>query len=261
MINSKKITDLLNRFKKEKAELNISESLTDELSKFDDMSSVDTSSVNKVSSTNQNKYSKYVDFDTHELMKKIETMRTLGKTFGIEDPFFKVHDHTKGSQTFVNGKECINYSSYNYLGFNDHPLVREAAKNAINEFGTSVGASRLVAGERNFQRKLEKQLADFYKQDDAITFVSGHATNVSVISTLFGSDDLIIYDALDHNSIIEGIKLSGAKYFPYSHNDLSSLENLLKVNRDKYQRVLIVTEGLFSMDGDIPNLPKLIDLY
>ncbi|MGN1394483.1 MAG: aminotransferase class I/II-fold pyridoxal phosphate-dependent enzyme [Succinivibrionaceae bacterium] len=235
MINSK-FTNMLNKFKQEK-------SIKQEQQYVGKTASYKTTNAS---------------FSDHQLMQKIKTMRSLGKNFNIEDPFFKVHEHVKGVMTTVNGKNCINYSNYNYLGLNDHPKLREAAINAIREHGTSVGASRLVAGERPFQRQLEKKLAKLYHKDDAITFVSGHATNVSVISTLFGDKDLIIYDALDHNSIIQGIKLSGAKYYPYAHNDLFVLENILQNNRANYERVLIVTEGLFSMDGDIPNLLELL---
>lgn len=250
MINSK-FTSMLNRFKQEKS-----------VSKEEERFVVETEGTASNTVANSikdfSKFNKNVSFAEHPLMQKINTMRGLGKTFNIEDPFFKTHESVNGVVTTLNGKSCINYSSYNYLGLNDHPKLREAAVNAINEFGTSVGASRLVAGERPFQKQLENKLAKLYHKDDAITFVSGHATNVSVISTLFGDKDLIIYDALDHNSIIEGIKLSGAKYFPYGHNDLIALEKLLQNNRANYERVLIVTEGLFSMDGDIPNLPELL---
>ncbi len=237
MINSK-FLNMVNKFKKEKAQ-DCSQKFIDEKKVIKD-------------------YSDKVSFKNHPLYQKMKTMESLADTFKIKNPFFKLHENPHNALTTVNGKECINYSSYDYLGLNEHPKVREDAIQAIREYGTSVGASRLVAGERLFQRDLEKKLASLYHKDDAIVFVSGHATNVSVISTLFGSKDLIIYDALDHNSIIEGIKLSGAKYFPFTHNNLEILENLLKNNRDEFERVLIVTEGLFSMDGDIPNLPELI---
>lgn len=245
MFNPPKFAGMLNSIMKEKSGKAEDEKLARELVEEDAQPK-----VNK----------KFTTFREHPLYQKISTMRTLASTFHIEDPFFREHERLNGTVTRINGKDYVNYSSYNYLGFNGCAEVNEAVINAVKVHGTSVGASRLVAGERPFQRSLERKIADVYDADDAIVFVSGHATNVSVISTLFGSNDLIINDSLVHNSIIEGIKLSGATHFPFVHNDMDSLENLLKKNRRNYERVLIVTEGLFSMDGDIPDLPKLIDL-
>ena len=245
MFKTPKFTNMLNSIIKEKSSENLSGNADDEL---------------PVQNNQINVSSRFTSFSEHPQLLKLRTMQSLASTFNVGDPFFKEHDFVTGTVTHINGREYINYSSYNYLGMNGSAEVNDAAIEAIKKHGTSVGASRLVAGERPFQRDLEKKLAEIYETDDAIVFVSGHATNVNVISTLFGPKDLIIYDALVHNSIIEGIKLSGAPHFPYLHNDPASLENLLVKNRRNYERVLIVTEGLFSMDGDIPDLPKLIDL-
>lgn len=245
MFKTPKFTNMLNSIIKEKSSENLSGNADDEL---------------PVQNNQINVSSRFTSFSEHPQLLKLRTMQSLASTFNVGDPFFKEHDFVTGTVTHINGREYINYSSYNYLGMNGSAEVNDAVIEAIKKHGTSVGASRLVAGERPFQRDLEKKLAEIYETDDAIVFVSGHATNVNVISTLFGPKDLIIYDALVHNSIIEGIKLSGAPHFPYLHNDTASLENLLVKNRRNYERVLIVTEGLFSMDGDIPDLPKLIDL-
>lgn len=245
MFKTPKFTNMLNSIIKEKSSENLSGNADDEL---------------PVQNNQINVSSRFTSFSEHPQLLKLRTMQSLASTFNVGDPFFKEHDFVTGTVTHINGREYINYSSYNYLGMNGSAEVNDAVIEAIKKHGTSVGASRLVAGERPFQRDLEKKLAEIYETDDAIVFVSGHATNVNVISTLFGPKDLIIYDALVHNSIIEGIKLSGAPHFPYLHNDPVSLENLLVKNRRNYERVLIVTEGLFSMDGDIPDLPKLIDL-
>ena len=245
MFKAPKFSNMLNSIIKEKS----SDNMTDEIS------------AEEALNNNQIKVnSKYTSFSEHPMLQKIRALHNFASAFNVEDPYFKSHDFVTGTVTHMNGLEYINYSSYNYLGLNGNSEVNDAVIEAIKKHGTSVGASRLVAGERPFQRDLEKKLAEVYQTDDAIAFVSGHATNVSVISTLFGPKDLVIYDALDHNSIIEGIKLSGAPHFPYLHNDMVSLENLLQKNRRNYERVLIVTEGLFSMDGDIPDLPKLIDI-
>lgn len=245
MFKTPKFTNMLNSIIKEKSSENLSDNADDELPAQNNQINVS---------------SRFTSFSEHPMLLKLRTMQSLASTFNVGDPFFKEHDFVTGTVTHISGREYINYSSYNYLGMNGSAEVNNAVIEAIKKHGTSVGASRLVAGERPFQRDLEKKLAEIYETDDAVVFVSGHATNVNVISTLFGPKDLIIYDALVHNSIIEGIKLSGAPHFPYLHNDLASLENLLVKNRRNYERVLIVTEGLFSMDGDIPDLPMLIDL-
>ena len=154
----------------------------------------------------------------------------------------------------------INFSSYDYLGLNHHPAVRAAAHAAIDRYGVSASASRLVAGERPVHRALESALADHYGQDACLTFVSGYATNVSTISALLGPRDLIVHDALAHNSILMGAQLSSAERRSFPHNDLSSLDSMLQSVRDRYERVLIVAEGLYSMDGDVCDLPALIEL-
>lgn len=115
-----------------------------------------------------------------------------------------------------------------------------------------------MAGERPAQRKLEEALANLYEVDDCIVFVSGHATNVSTIGCLFGPKDLVIHDSLIHNSVLQGIQLSGAARRSFPHNDMAALEQILAEIRAQFERVLIVTEGLYSMDGDIPDLPELI---
>jgi 8-amino-7-oxononanoate synthase len=158
------------------------------------------------------------------------------------------------------GRKLINYASFDYLGLNQDPAVASAAKAAIEEMGTSVSASRVVAGERLLHQKLEKALADFYESEDCIAYVSGHATNVSTIEALMNPDDLIVHDSLMHNSGIMGAKLSRATTLPFRHNNLDDLEKVLKENRSKHKNALILTEGLYSMDGDFPDLPRLIEI-
>jgi 7-keto-8-aminopelargonate synthetase-like enzyme len=123
-----------------------------------------------------------------------------------------------------------------------------------------VSASRLVAGERRIHRDLEALIAEHYETEDAVVFVSGHATNVSTIGELMNSDDLIVHDEWMHNSAIVGAKLSGATVKSFAHNDLSSLERILSENRGNYKNALVLVEGLYSMDGDFPDLPRIIAL-
>jgi 8-amino-7-oxononanoate synthase len=179
---------------------------------------------------------------------------------GLKNPYFHVHDGTAGNRSIIDGVEMINFSSYNYLGFSGHPEVIAAAKEAIDLYGTSVSASRLVSGERPVHRKLEEGLAAHIGVEAAVVFVGGHATNVTTIGHLFTKDDLILHDSLCHDSILQGIYLSGAKRMSFPHSDLAEMEQALTQLRDQYRRVLICTEGVFSMDGDICDLSSLIDL-
>jgi 8-amino-7-oxononanoate synthase len=180
--------------------------------------------------------------------------------FGLSNPFYHVHEGRLGATTVSDGRKLINYASFDYLGLNQDPAVASAAKAAIEEMGTSVSASRVVAGERLLHQKLEKALADFYESEDCIAYVSGHATNVSTIGALMNPDDLIVHDSLMHNSGIMGAKLSRATTLPFRHNNLDDLEKVLKENRSKHKNALILTEGLYSMDGDFPDLPRLIEI-
>jgi 8-amino-7-oxononanoate synthase len=179
---------------------------------------------------------------------------------GLRNPYFHVHEGTAGNRSVIDGVEMLNFSSYNYLGFSGHPEVIAAAKEAIERYGTYVSASRPVSGERQIHRDLEQGLARHIGVEDAVAFVSGHATNVTTIGHLFDKDDLILHDSLCHDSILQGIYLSGAKRIPFPHADMSELEQLLGQLRNRYRRVLICSEGLFSMDGDICDLPRLIEL-
>lgn len=199
-------------------------------------------------------------FDRHPGYEKLLVPRTAAKRLNIANPFFKVHEGIGGATTHIDGRSYLNFASYNYLGLSGHPRVSKAAKDAIDHYGTSVSASRLVAGERPIQRQLEEELAALYEVDDCIVFVSGHATNVSTIGYLFGAKDLVIHDSLIHNSVLEGIKLSGATRRSFTHNDPVSLDAILTEIRGQFERVLIVIEGLYSMDGDIPDLPCFIDI-
>ena len=202
----------------------------------------------------------FTRFDRFPGYEKMLVPKAAAERFGLANPFFVSHDGLAGATTQIDGREFINFSSYNYLGLNGDPRVNQAAKNAIDLYGTTVSASRLVAGERPIQRDLERALAQVYGVEDCVAFVSGHATNVSTIGYLFGPKDLVLHDALAHNSIIEGIKLSGATRRSFTHNDTAQLDQILADIRGQFERVLIVIEGHYSMDGDIPDLPAFIDI-
>lgn len=228
------------------------------LAKFANLSNNQTEKVQlKVNSVKKTHACSFKDF---LLYKKIQAQATVAQQMKLSNPFMLCHDTIAKGHTFIQGKEYLNFATYDYLGFNGDPRLNEAANVQMQKFGTSAGASRLVAGERPVHRQLEEAIAQHYEQEDAIVFVSGHATNVSVISTLFGKNDLIIYDRLSHNSILMGARCSEAQTLAFAHNDMEALESLLELHRDNYSAVLIVTEGVFSMDGDIANLPELVRL-
>ncbi|MFN2355856.1 MAG: aminotransferase class I/II-fold pyridoxal phosphate-dependent enzyme [Desulfopila sp.] len=202
----------------------------------------------------------HYNFHLHPGYQQIRIINDGAARLGIGNPFFKQHEGIAGATTRINGQEYINYASYNYLGLSGHPEITAAAKNAIDLYGTSVSASRLVSGERPVHRKLEQAIADVYGVDDAIIFVSGHATNVTSIGYLFGPRDLILHDELIHNSILQGITLSGAKRLSFAHNDWAALDITLQNQRHNFERVLVVLEGIYSMDGDYPDLPRFVEI-
>ncbi len=202
----------------------------------------------------------YTRFDLFPAYKKIQIARMGADKMRLENPFFREHQGVAGATTQIDGRSYVNFASYNYLGLAGHPRVNRAAQEAIDHYGTSASASRLVAGERPVQRELEEALAQLYGVDDCVVFVSGHATNVSTIGHLFGPRDLIVHDSLIHNSILEGARLSGATRRSFEHNDLQALDTLLGEIRGRFERVLIVVEGLYSMDGDTADLPALVAL-
>jgi 8-amino-7-oxononanoate synthase len=150
------------------------------------------------------------DFSTLPGYEELRLYRSIGDQFGLENPYFRVHEGRASSHTRIDGRTLLNFSCYDYLGLNGHPEVVEAAKAAIDRYGVSCSASRHVAGERPVHRLLERALADHYGCEEALVFVSGYATNVGVIGQLVGAKDLVISDAAVHNSAVIGSVLSGA---------------------------------------------------
>jgi 8-amino-7-oxononanoate synthase len=195
-----------------------------------------------------------------EVAADLDMMARAGAALGIRDPFFRAHEGIAGATSVIGGRTYDNFVSYNYLDLNGDPRVAAAAKAAIDRYGTSVSASRIVSGERPIHRAFEDALASLYGTEDALAFVSGHATNVTVIGHLVGRDDLIVHDALSHNSIVQGALASGAQRLSFPHNDMDELDRLLGERRGQVNRVLIVVEGHYSMDGDVPDLKRLIDV-
>jgi 8-amino-7-oxononanoate synthase len=199
-------------------------------------------------------------FDQHPLYQQMQLVREGAARLGIVDPYFRSHEGVAGATTRIDGREYLNFSSYNYLGLCGDAAVDAAAKEAIDRYGTSVSASRLVSGERPVHQALEAEIAGAYGVDGCLAFISGHATNVSTIGHLFGPRDLVLHDAFVHNSILVGIQLAGARRMAFPHNDWRAADEILAAQRRHFERVLLVVEGVYSMDGDFPELPEFARL-
>ncbi|MCR4667424.1 MAG: aminotransferase class I/II-fold pyridoxal phosphate-dependent enzyme [Desulfovibrio sp.] len=199
-------------------------------------------------------------FDTLPAYTQIAVQKAVGEKLGVPDPYYVCHDSLSQAEARIAGKRYLNFSCYDYLGLNGDSRILARVAEAATRYGFSASASRLTAGERPPHRALETRIASLYGTEDCLTFVSGHATNMSTIATLFGPQDVIFHDKASHNSLIIGAKLSGAARFSFSNNDIAALRTLLEQHRHSFQRALIVTEGLFGMDGVICRLPELVAL-
>jgi len=166
----------------------------------------------------------------------------------------------QGGRVNFEGREYVDFSSNDYLGLSRHPRLLAAAQSAIEKFGVSAGASRLMSGDLKLHHELEERIAIFKNKEAAIFFNSGYQANTGIISCLYGKGDCVFSDRLNHASIIDGILLSGARMFRFLHNDAGHLDSLLKKERGKFGKALIITESVFSMDGDKAPLKELAAL-
>lgn len=176
------------------------------------------------------------------------------------NPYFVCHDSVVRDTSRVGDREMINFTSYNYVGMSGHPEVVRRAQEAIAQYGTSASGSRLLTGEKTLYRRLEQKLAAWKHVEDSLVLVSGHATNVTFVGNFCNEHDIVLYDALSHNSIDQGTRLSRSDSKAFPHNDFKSLENILETRRNYYEKVLIVIEGVYSMDGDIAPVPEFVRL-
>jgi 8-amino-7-oxononanoate synthase len=166
--------------------------------------------------------------------------------------------------TMADGRDMVMMASYSYLGLIGHPRIDAAAKRAIDEYGSGAGGVRLLTGTNTLHERLEARIAAFTKREDACVFSSGYVTNVAIITGLMGPGDLVLMDKLDHASIVDGCLLSGAKWKTYRQNDMAHLGKLLAEAAGSYKTVLVVADSVFSMDGDVMDLPStraLCDRY
>ena len=169
----------------------------------------------------------------------------------------KAVENAQDTRIDIEGKTYLSFCSNNYLGLANHPSVVNAVKKAVDEYGWGACASRLVSGNMTLHEALEKQISRFKRKDAAIVFPTGYMANLGVISSLVSGGDLVVSDKLNHASIIDGCRLSGAVFRVYAHCNMEKLENILKKS-SKYNRILIVTDSVFSMDGDLAPLPDIV---
>ncbi len=186
--------------------------------------------------------------------------RLAGKAY-LEhyDPFFVPTDSAR-HEAEAQGRHFVSFANYDYLGLAGHPTIKSAAAAAIETFGVGALASRLVGGERSTHKQFERELAEFIGVESILTLVSGYLTNVSTISHIIGSQDAILIDELSHNSIVSGTKGASGTTITFRHNDLDHLDFLLREKRDSFRHVLIVAESLYSMDGDVADLARLVEI-
>lgn len=166
----------------------------------------------------------------------------------------------QGAWLVVDGKKVLNFCSNNYLGLANHPRLVDAAQEAMAKYGVGPGAVRTIAGTMELHIELEERIRRFKKVEDSITFQSGFIANLGVIPALAGKEDFIFSDELNHASIIDGCRLSGAKIMRYAHADPKSLDAVIQENQGNFRRGLVVTDGVFSMDGDYPPLDRLVEI-
>jgi 8-amino-7-oxononanoate synthase len=191
-----------------------------------------------------------------DLRKRLD----FAREHGLRVPFSRVSEGARGGTITIDGREYLNFANYDYLDLASHPAVVQAAKDALDCYGTTVSASRLVSGERSIHRELESELAAFIGTEDCLVFVSGYLANLTTIGHLYDRRDLVAHDSLAHNSLVHGCLHSGARRLSFPHNDWAALDKLLSEHRGDHKRALIVLEGLYSMDGDCPDLPRFLEL-
>lgn len=171
-------------------------------------------------------------------------------------PYFRVMESEQDPEVIVQGKKMVMLGSNNYLGLTSHPKVKEAAIEAVKKYGSGCAGSRFLNGTLDIHVQLEKKLATFFRKENALTFSTGYQTNLGIISSIAGKDDVIVIDKLDHASIIDACRLSFADVKKFKHNDMGSLEFVLKGCGDRGK--LVVVDGVYSMEGDIAPLPDIV---
>ncbi|MBN1913869.1 MAG: 8-amino-7-oxononanoate synthase [Candidatus Omnitrophica bacterium] len=192
-------------------------------------------------------------------MDKIEKLLRERRKNGLLRAL-KPNSLRKEGKIYFGREGFIDFSSNDYLGYSSHPKIKESASRAQEELGVGSSASRLLSGDPRIYHKLEEKIAAFKDKESALVFNSGYHANIGIISSLYGRGDVIFIDRLSHASIIDGVILSGARFFRFRHNDCQHLKDLLRKERDNFRDALIITETVFSMDGDRPPLKEIVGL-
>lgn len=193
--------------------------------------------------------------DLDFLSKQVQDLKDQGVYRKIP-----VLESANDAEVVIDGKSVINLCSNNYLGFATHPRLKKAAIEAIEKYGVGAGAVKTIAGNLDLHEQLEAELAKFKKEEAVMLFQSGFNCNAGVIQAITQAGDLIISDELNHASIIDGVRLSRADKAVFKHSDMQDLERILLEKRKQYKQVLIITDGVFSMDGDLAELPEIVEL-
>jgi len=192
-----------------------------------------------------------IDARLGEFIARREAMKAANRYFYLQPTVGRTNHRVE----MKDGRDMVQLASYSYLGLIGHPRIEQAAHEAIDAYGTGAGGVRLLTGTTDLHERLEERIAAFAKREDACVYSSGYVTNVAIITGLTGPGDLVLMDKLDHASIVDGCLLSGAKWHTYRHNDMSHLEKLLAKNAGEYSTILVVADSVFSMDGDVMDLP------
>jgi glycine C-acetyltransferase len=192
-----------------------------------------------------------IDARVAEFIARKDALQAADRYFYLQATVGKTNNVVQ----MKDGREMIQLASYSYLGLIGHPRIEEASIKAIEQYGTGAGGVRLLTGTTDLHEQLEARIARFSSREDACVYSSGYVTNIAIITGLTGPGDLVLMDKLDHASIVDGCLLSGAKWHTYRHNDMNHLESLLQKNADMYGTILVVADSVFSMDGDVMDLP------
>lgn len=213
-------------------------------------------------STNRPKTRKPKRLAQHPGIAETQSVLKMARQYGLDGGGFFVPQRKLGNGRAwtEEGRDMINFSSYDYCGLGDNLEIREMAREAISTYGTSLSATRTVGGEIDLFQTLEAEIADFVGTEAALLFVSGYLTNLAFLGYAVTQTDLVIHDELSHNSMINGVRLSWSKRLSFKHNDPDHLDAMLKLHRNSAEVCLVMLEGVYSMDGDIARLPELLEV-
>lgn len=192
--------------------------------------------------------------------KEYTTMQWYCEKQSYPQSLFQSHAGASDANVTINGREFVNFSTYNYLALGSDQRVKDAAIEAVRTFGAGTGSGRSITGEIDLHSEFEREISDVLGTEDAVLSVGGYSTNAFTIGYLCRNQDLILYDELIHNSALVGCSMTGARRISFPHDDYDALTKLLDQHRGNFERVLILAEGVYSMDGDIPDVPKLIEI-